>query len=134
MREVAPAVDRTQQRLAGLLDIEWIGDDRGRVGEVVPQQVRARVLIEKRLNLCPPSVDPNRWIVPGITDLGEVNEALGINLPTEEYDTFGGYVIDGLGEIPKDGLTAELDCDGLHIEVLKIYHHRVEICRVTLRN
>ncbi len=77
------------------------------------------------------SVGENRWIVPGITDLGEVNEALEINLPTEEYDTFGGYVIDGLGEIPKDGLTAELDCDGLHIEVLKIHHHRVEICMVT---
>ncbi len=79
-------------------------------------------------------IGDNRWIVPGITDLEEVNEALGIELPSDDYDTFGGYVIAGLGEIPKDGLTAELDCDGLHIEVLKIYHHRVEICRVTKIN
>ncbi len=77
------------------------------------------------------SIGENRWIVPGITDLEEVNEMLEINLPSDEYDTFGGYVIDGLGEIPKDGLTAELECDGLHIEVLKIHHHRIEICRVT---
>ncbi len=76
-------------------------------------------------------IGDNCWIIPGITDLGEVNEKLDIELPTDDYDTFGGYVIAGLGEIPKDGLTAELDCDGLHIEVLKIYHHRVEICRVT---
>ncbi|MBO5163714.1 MAG: HlyC/CorC family transporter [Ruminococcus sp.] len=76
-------------------------------------------------------IGENRWIVPGITGLDEVCEALGIVLPVEKYDTFGGYVIAGLGEIPKDGLTAELDCDGLHIEILKIYHHRVEICRVT---
>ena len=80
------------------------------------------------------SIGENRWIVPGITDLEEVNEALDIKLPVDEYDTFGGYVIAGLGEIPKDGLTAELDCDGLHIEVLKIYHHRVELCRVTKVN
>lgn len=79
-------------------------------------------------------IGDNCWIIPGITDLGEVNEKLDINLPSDDYDTFGGYVIAGLGEIPKDGLTAELDCDGLHIEVLKIYHHRVEICRVTKIN
>lgn len=79
-------------------------------------------------------IGENIWIVPGITDLSEVNEELDINLPSDDYDTFGGYVIAGLGEIPKDGLTAELDCDGLHIEVLKIYHHRVEICRVTKVN
>jgi putative hemolysin len=76
-------------------------------------------------------IGDNCWIIPGITDLGEVNEKLDIELPTDDYDTFGGYVIAGLGEIPKDGLTAELDCDVLHIEVLKNYHHRVEICRVT---
>lgn len=79
-------------------------------------------------------IGENRWIVPGITDLEEVNEELDINLPSDDYDTFGGYVIAGLGEIPKDGLTAELECDGLHIEVLKIYHHRVEICCVTKIN
>ena len=79
-------------------------------------------------------IGENRWIVPGITDLEEVNEELDINLPSDDYDTFGGYVRAGLGEIPKDGLTAELECDGLHIEVLKIYHHRVEICCVTKIN
>lgn len=76
-------------------------------------------------------VSESCWIIPGITDLGEVNEKLDIELDEDKYDTFGGYVIDGLGEIPKDGLTAQLDSDGLHIEVLKIHHHRVEVCRVT---
>ncbi len=76
-------------------------------------------------------VNENCWVIPGITDLSEVNEELEIELDEDKYDTFGGYVIDGLGEIPKDGLTAQLDSDGLHIEVLRIYHHRVEACRVT---
>lgn len=80
------------------------------------------------------SIGENRWIIPGITDLGEVNEELDMELPTDDYDTFGGYVIASLGEIPKDGHTAELESDGLHIEVLKIHHHRVEICRVTKLN
>ena len=77
------------------------------------------------------SIGENRWIVPGITELEDVNEELETELPSEKYETFGGYVIAALGEIPKDGLTVELDCDGLHIEVLKIHHHRIELCKVT---
>lgn len=76
-------------------------------------------------------IGENRWIIPGITALDDVCEELDIELPAEKYDTFGGYVIAGLGEIPKDGFTAELESDGLHIDVLKIFHHRIEICKVT---
>lgn len=79
-------------------------------------------------------IGDDRWIIPGITALDDVCEELDMELPAEKYDTFGGYVIAGLGEIPKDGFKAELECDGLHIEVLKIFHHRIEICKVTKLN
>lgn len=71
----------------------------------------------------------NEWIVPGITPLSEVAEELEIILPADKYDTFGGYVIAMLGEIPKDGTQAHLDSDGLSIDVLEIKHHRIEKCR-----
>ncbi len=73
----------------------------------------------------------NLWIIPGITPLDDVCEELEINLPSEKYDTFGGYIIDELGEIPKDGTKTSIDADGLHIEILEIRHHRVELCKVT---
>ena len=75
------------------------------------------------------------WNIPGITPLGEVGEALGIELPEDKRelsDTFGGYVIAELGEIPKDGTETSLDTDGLHIEVREIEHHRIGMCRVEL--
>ena len=46
--------------------------------------------------------------------------------------TFGGYVIGMLGEIPKDGTAVSIDSDNIHVEVLEIKHHRVELCRVKI--
>lgn len=72
------------------------------------------------------------WIVPGILSLSEAAEALDVKLPADKYETFGGYVIAVLGEIPKDGSQVNFDTETLHVEVLEISHHRIEKCRVTI--
>lgn len=76
-------------------------------------------------------ISENEWLIPGITSLADVCEKLEISLPTDKYDTFGGYVIDFLGEIPKNSTAVSFDCDGLHIEVIEISSHRIKSCRVT---
>lgn len=73
----------------------------------------------------------NEWLIPGITSLSDVCDELEISLPADKYDTFGGYVIDFLGEIPKNSTAVSFDCDGLHIEVIEISRHRIKSCRVT---
>jgi len=70
------------------------------------------------------------WLIPGSASVGEVSEELGISLPADKYETFGGYVIDEMGDIPRDGTQLSLEADGLRIEVLEIRHHRIEACRV----
>ncbi len=76
----------------------------------------------------------NQWTVPGICSLSDVCEKLDIELPADKYDTFGGYVIAELGEIPKNGSQVSLDTDILHIDVIEVKHHRIEVCRVALKN
>ena len=71
------------------------------------------------------------WTVPGLMPLTDVCEALDITLPSDEYDTFGGYVISKLGSIPDDNSKTEFDSDGLHIELQKVCNHRIELCKVT---
>ena len=70
------------------------------------------------------------WTVPGLTPLTDVCEALNITLPSDEYDTFGGYVISKLGSIPDDNSKTEIDSDGLHIELQQVCNHRIELCKV----
>lgn len=71
------------------------------------------------------------WTVQGTASIGEVCDILEIDLPVDRNETFGGYVIAELGDIPKTGERISIDSDGLHIEILRIKHHRVELCRIT---
>lgn len=75
-------------------------------------------------------LDEITWNIPGITSLSEICEELEIKLPADKYETFGGYVIAKLGEIPKDGTQVHLDTEQLSIDILEIKHHRIENCRV----
>ena len=70
--------------------------------------------------------DPDTWEVNGLLPLKEAQEQFGIELPVDEYDTFGGFVFSIYGSIPDDGETLELETHSLHISVTQIAEHRLE--------
>ncbi|MCL2492985.1 MAG: hemolysin family protein [Clostridiales bacterium] len=47
-------------------------------------------------------ISANVWFVDGNVYLDDLNEALGLSLESEDYDTIGGLLIDRLGEIPDE--------------------------------
>ncbi len=71
-------------------------------------------------------IDSNTWRINGAAPLDKVSKELGVLLPEEEYDTFGGLVFGILGTIPSDGSTPELEEFGLTIKVKTIKDHRLE--------
>jgi len=71
-------------------------------------------------------IDSNTWLVLGSAPLDEVIKQLGVTLPEEDYDTFGGFVFGILGNIPDDGATPEIEEYGLVIKVQSIKDHRLE--------
>ncbi len=76
-------------------------------------------------------VDENTWRVSGQTSIDDVAEQLDMELPNEDFDTFGGLIFSQLTTIPKDGTHPEMDCCGLHIYVEKVEDHRIETALVT---
>lgn len=54
-------------------------------------------------------IAPNEYIIDGQTKLDDVNDALGINLISEDYDSIGGYIIGSLDRLPTTGDTVEND-------------------------
>lgn len=43
----------------------------------------------------------NEWVILGKTDIDEVNETTGMDIPDiREYDTFSGFILDLIGRIP----------------------------------
>jgi len=48
-------------------------------------------------------MDNQTWIVLGKSEIEEVNEKIGIDIPdSKEYDTFSGFILDKIGRIPKE--------------------------------
>lgn len=77
-------------------------------------------------------IGENTWKILGSAPLDEVSEELGVELPIEENDTFGGFVFSSYGSVPEDGTTFDVDIDRLHISVSDIKEHRIESCIVVL--
>ena len=77
-------------------------------------------------------IDSKTWKIHGAAPLHEVSKELGVMLPDDEYDTFGGLVFGLLGSIPDDGSTPELEEYGLKIKVREIKDRRLESAIVCL--
>lgn len=77
-------------------------------------------------------IDSNTWLIQGVTPLDEVSQQIGVLLPEDDYDTFGGFVFGILGTIPDDGSTPEIEDFGLVIKVQSIKDHRLESAIVCL--
>jgi putative hemolysin len=84
----------------------------------------ARPLIEKMEN--------RWWRIKGDAPLDKVEKTLGISLPSEDSETFGGFVFDVLGEIPEDGQKAELEDSGLVIMIEEVKDRHLETAMVRL--
>jgi putative hemolysin len=78
------------------------------------------------------AIDSQTWRIAGAAPLETVSMELRVNLPEDDYDTFGGLIFGLLGTIPEDGSTPELEEYGLHIKVTEIKNHRLENAVVCL--
>ncbi len=65
------------------------------VGEISDETDKEELHIVKRKH--------KEWTVMGKSDIDEINEVIGMNIPdSKEYDTFSGYVLDTIGRIPEE--------------------------------
>lgn len=71
-------------------------------------------------------LDDSTWKIYGNLPLDEVAKNIKVPLPTEEYDTFSGFVFATYGSVPGDGSKIEIKTDKLQILVTKIRKHQVE--------
>ncbi len=73
-------------------------------------------------------VAANRYIVEGRTDIGKLNETLGVTLPEDEFETVGGFVLGLFGKLPVEG--DQVRYDNLQFTVLRLRKNRIARIRV----
>ncbi len=75
------------------------------------------------------------WKITGNVELRNLEEVTGLELVSEDYDTFTGLVFDALGMIPNDGAQSiDLSLPEMDIHVSSIAAHQIESATVTVKS
>ncbi len=71
------------------------------------------------------------YLIDGATNLDDVNETLGTDLASEEYDSIAGYILEYLDRLPKSGEEIVLE-DGTKLAAVLVRRNRIEKVHVFL--
>lgn len=71
--------------------------------------------------------EEHTWLVHGNPELEVIEDALGIEIASEGFDTLSGLIFQKLGVIPEDGTqNIELEMRGMQIHITCIREHQIE--------
>lgn len=99
----------------GLITIEDILEEI--VGEITDEHDKETPDIEE--------IGEDEFLVDAGTIIENVNDELGINVPTEEQETIAGFVYGILGHIPKEGENVVPEDLGIEITVKEVQGQRI---------
>lgn len=77
-------------------------------------------------------IDETTFTIDGITNIEEINELTGVDLPEGSYDTLAGFIIKELGFLPKEGETYEVEYKNLKFTVISVDERRIEKVKVEI--
>lgn len=102
--------------LAGILTVEDIVEEI--VGEVQDE-------FDASENDNIQQIGPHQYKVKGYLSLHDLNDELGLDLDSEDYDSIGGLVIEKLSRFPTLGESVVLD-NGVTVRVVSLHKNRIE--------
>ena len=76
-------------------------------------------------------IGPHDYIVEGSSSLADINDMLGCDLTSEDYDSIGGYMIGLLDHFPEHGEQVT-DREGNSLRAVKVDGNRIEKIRLIL--
>ena len=108
---------------AGLVTLEDLLEEI--VGEIRDEYDEDEVEDIKEIQL------GREYVVQGSAKLDDINETLHINLESEDYDSIGGYIIEQLDCLPKEGQSVTLE-NGIRLVVDHLDKNRIELVHIWL--
>jgi len=142
VEEVLSDFKRLKEHLAIVLD-----EYGGTAGLVTMEDLLEEIVGEILDEYDEPPDHPEREgadlvIVPGNTNIGELNERFGLDVPDDDYTTIGGFVFGALGRLPLVGdrttaggaVFTVREMDGRRVESLAVDLHSAGDRRSALRD
>ncbi len=78
------------------------------------------------------ALNENEYLVDGYTKLDEINEALGLELESDDYDSIAGHIIYLLDHLPEEGETVTED--NIVFTVAAVDKNRVDKVHILVKN
>lgn len=78
-------------------------------------------------------INDDSWKIKGMADLDDVQDAINVSMPTNEFDTLNGYILSIYCKIPKDNDKFTVEDDKVIFNVTNTVNHRVDECIVTVK-
>jgi len=100
---------------AGIITIEDLVEEI--VGNIFDEYDEVEKEFEK--------LDENTFIINGLANLERVKDLLEVDLPTEDYDTLGGFLTGQLGRIPQEDEKPVVEFNGVVFKVEEISEKRI---------
>lgn len=69
-------------------------------------------------------ISNTEYEVEGSVGLGDINDATGLELESDNYNSIGGFIIEHLGELPKSGVS--IDIKDAIIDVIEVVDNKIE--------
>lgn len=73
----------------------------------------------------------DKWFIKGSVSLLQVEKELNISLPTDEFDTFGGFIISLNQVIPNENEKIEIVYEGYKIVTAPLKNHKIISCIIS---
>lgn len=116
---MAIAVDEYGQ-MAGIVAMEDILEEI--VGNIFDEYDIDERMIIKQGN--------NRYIMKGLTPIDEVEEALGIEILQDDFDTLNGWLISLLGHLPQDKEKSVVMAEGYRFQIIDARNNMIRNVKV----
>ena len=130
--ELFKEFQRTHQHIAILID-EYGGFSGLVTMEDLIEEVMGEIEDEYDVEEQPMKrLNENSIQVDGLCALHDLNEELNVSLPSDDYDTLNGFLLDQLGQIPADGETCSITYDNLRFDIEEVKEKRIRC--VTIYN
>lgn len=78
-------------------------------------------------------LDNGIYMVEGTVPIYEINDMLDIDLPSDDFDTIGGFVMTLLGSIPNENENPVVEYENCSFRVEKVAEKRIEKVRITVK-
>lgn len=77
-------------------------------------------------------IDERTFMIDGLMPITKLNDELGLNLESDEYDTISGFLLSEIGHVFQEDMPTSINYNHLHFDIIKLEDKHIETVKLTI--